>query len=262
MSDLNKLIEGLPIKILDKDCAEIDGGRYLRSQIKHWADTAPGTGQQLGWRLTLHLMDEYEEPKLVGCDGPFPDKTGEYAASIQEPKPTWERGTLIKSVGDLWTVRLDEFISFAENGDEKWKFTVFDSGQTGQQCFVTRNWTVHRLPHEFKVGDWVEYRGVMRRSFFQVARVEAIFVLDDCGNSYAIKACRHAPAPKNPAPIAYNINSNSQGAGIVTASAPCQTPEPKEDPFTGPHWDTSTLAACLQRTKDLANELLRQKKDK
>lgn len=73
MNELSNLLEGLPIKVLSKTDVEIDGLIWHRVQIKTWAfgDYQGGDIDPLyniGARVILTLMDEFEEPKKKEWD--------------------------------------------------------------------------------------------------------------------------------------------------------------------------------------------------
>lgn len=68
MSDLKKLLEGLPIKVKGKNSTEIYGFIRNRSYFHDFANGGDDLAA-LGARVILRLMDECEEPK---------------------PAPTWE----------------------------------------------------------------------------------------------------------------------------------------------------------------------------
>lgn len=59
--DIKKLIEGLPIKVVDADLVILDRGKYNRAHIKEWMKyKLAGAPCRLGWRVILALMDEFE----------------------------------------------------------------------------------------------------------------------------------------------------------------------------------------------------------
>src|SRR5574337_1971612 len=76
MSDLKKLIDGLPIKIISADCITLRSvsgflGSYNRSHIEALCEYKKGADvptSTIGWRVILALMDEAQEEVSVSKD--------------------------------------------------------------------------------------------------------------------------------------------------------------------------------------------------
>lgn len=204
------------IKVLSRDEVKIRSCFWRRSDIVKAESRESSIVYKLGWREILRMMDEFEEPA-----------------------PKWEPGTvLINREG--WKYRLDKLIG--ANDPEMWEYTNMQSGRTSPGLFYPFAYKIHRLPHEFRVGDWAQVVSGLHEPF----KVNTI-VPKGNGDSYVYgreqqqwlaSSLKHVPAPKSEKP---------------------------ENPFKGRHWDEVARDAnredALAETlciKDLRDELDRQ----
>ena len=265
MSELKKLLEGLPIRILDKNCAEIGGGRYLRSQIQRWADDeANGTSHRLGARLILALMDEFEEPKPeVGSSAPpycvehncqmilsvynrpgsppgnawsCPECANERESKPAD-KPAWEPGTVLvsRTSSPEFPYRLDTRTGSVEDGED-WQATRLTDGEKSESHFKYADWRIHRLPHEFKVGDWFRCTTGLCKGG-RVEKNNGEHIIDQHGSWHHTGCALHVPAPKeaNSKDVDYDWADEAEVANEISKEFLFHGRRP--DPFQGPHWD-------------------------
>lgn len=164
------------IEVLSRDEVKIRSCFWRRSDIVKAESRESSIVYKLGWREILRMMDEFEEPA-----------------------PKWEPGTvLINRQG--WKYRLDKLIE--ANDPEMWEYTNMQSGRTSPGLFYPFAYKIHRLPHEFKVGDWAQWIDHTPGPF-QVMNVQAVDgreTLYGFGAFLPAEECCHVPPPKEEKP--------------------------------------------------------------
>lgn len=165
------------VKILSRDRVEFLGVIYIRSELERFAEKPKYSSEvlyHLGAKEVLRQMDEFEE----------------------QPKPKWELGTVLKGCSEIY--RLDTFVSMGDDKQsEIWDFTDMRTGESlSGGAFPYKLYVIHRLPHEFKVGDWFSCEG--EDGIFQCNGVLEDGFLICVGDFMQYKAeyCRHVPPPK------------------------------------------------------------------
>jgi hypothetical protein len=183
---LKKLIEGLPIKFKSSSNVEVLGENWTPKHIEDYLGL-PFTYSrevlaELGWRVILALMDEYEEPKTTYHDELI-------------NQTYWESGTVFST--EMGLVRIDKFVECIPNCREKWEAENFNLGRV--ETIILPNEKIYRLPHQFEVGDWFECWKCSKEKWPQQVRIivnELLYPYN--GGWHSIWDCRHVPAPKKP----------------------------------------------------------------
>lgn len=182
--DTQKLLEGLPVKVISKDEVEVDGFALTRVDIETWKYEPFRSVGSLGYRVLLAAMDEF---------------------TASNRKPTWEPETVIRdSSGRLW--RLQRFIGFPADMEE-WEAFSFITGRSNPGAyFVASECTIHRHPHEFSVGDWAQcyVAHADTNAHFRNATFRVRAIGTDSGGTkcvlgpfdrHPVSCCRHVPEP-------------------------------------------------------------------
>lgn len=237
---IKKPFEGLPIEVLDGDRVLVDGQIRKREYFREYADELVpgpyGAMLALASREILRLMDEFEEPA-----------------------PKWERcpfetGMVIRHKADGRLVLLGNARP-AKVKDVKWTWETTDlsTGEVHWFDLHSKVWEIHRLPHEFKVGDWAQWIDHTSGSFkiMNIQLVDGREMLYGIGAFLPAEECRHVPPPKD------SLSGN-------------KTSE-KPDPLQGPQWDAiesdsleiyASVANLSNCVCDLREELRRVREGK
>lgn len=262
---IKKPFEGLRIEILEGDRVLIGGQIRKREYFREYADElfsgVHGTMLALASREILRMMDEFEEPVHDEAfeheeDCPCYGDTARHSkdcANCTCEKTACEPGTVL--VNDLnHTYRLDRYIR-TEGGIQWWSYTDMSNGEQSEGDFSESLYKVHRLPHEFKVGDWAQWIGHTPGPF-QITNIQSVDgreMIYGIGAFLSAEECGHVPPPKN------------SPSGNKTSEKP--------DPLQGPHWDAleewlairnesispviAEVQQAYQRDRDLRDELRR-----
>jgi hypothetical protein len=206
---LKKLIEGLPIEIRGRTVTMGESKEYAftfnrEHVVRVGEDNNNPWVSRIGWRVILALME------------------------CEESKSAWEPGTVIV------TPNRNHFRLNNPCYDGTWNSALMETGEEivgyfGSSC------KVHRLPHQFEVGDWAQHDN---HASFRVIRtltdVGELRLFGHDGQEWFAKYCHHVSPPKEP-----------------------------ENPFTGPHWAKPSqrgwraLSDTYDRDRDLADFMLK-----
>jgi len=234
MSDLEKLIEGLPIKAISRDEVEVERHLITRNEAIKASESCYTAHTRLGYRVLLALMDK------------------------QQPAPEWKPGMWAETdTGWKFLIKYIECGSLVGQ-DEQGRWGGADIG-------VCR--TIMSPMHEWKVGEWAEFTEHQsdgdRKITFQVSGI--IYAdptwLRSATNprqNYRACDCRLVPPPDEPKPKP-SQESDSELAELNDVRPQHLPPKPK--PFSDPSWapDTTTMTQhewmCWQRELTLREHI-------
>lgn len=195
--------------------AKIKAGEFGQRELDAHRDAAIQLGKHRAYSEILRMMDAYEEPA-----------------------PKWEPGMVLKCVDQgCCELRLDECLP-DKNTDhpdwQRWKFLDFENGKFTTGWLNPAEMHVHRLPHEFKEGDWFE----CSMNFCdggQVAKIDGDYIVDQDGEHHLASDAFHVPAPKEAKPECEDVDE-AEVANETSKELLGHGTRP--DPFQGKHWDS------------------------
>ncbi len=236
--DTQKLLEGLPVKVISREEIHVSGVRFFRAEV-------------------VQRMRSNKRPRRIIADRVLLAAMDEFTASNR--KPTWEPETVIRDPsGYLW--RLEKFIGFDVYLEEWEAFSFRTGGLNPGARFSPEQCSIHRLPHEFSVGDWAQcyVAHADTNAHFGNATFRVIAIGTDSGGT----KCVYSPFDRHPVSCCRYV----QEPNGCDASGKSPEPVKKEigATFGADHWknvdDTWLLSdAYIKRClRDLRDEILKK----